>query len=183
MNIPYLDNHLKSRFFERERYSYVSIDDENEVVTFALWNLSGQMVGYQQYRPYGTKSTTDKDTAKYYPFISPGQIGVFGLETFNYRNDILILAEGVFDICRVHNLNLPGVAVLGNDPAHLRSWLFSLGRKIITIPDADKAGQALKKYGHMSLDLSPFLRADLKNGSVDLGRLTSQQVSDLLKYI
>ena len=27
------------------------LDSEEQVATFYLWNLSGQLVGYQQYRP------------------------------------------------------------------------------------------------------------------------------------
>lgn len=180
MVIPYLQDHLKRRHLEQERY-HVWIDDENEVATFALWNLSGQMVGYQQYRPYGSKSAKNcREDGKYYTYISEGQIGVFGVETLCYKPELLFVCEGVFDICRVHNLGFPGIATLTNDSQHLRSWLKATGRKVIVIPDDDEAGKKLLSIGSYAINLSAYFTG-VKEGSRDLGRLTTQQVEYLLK--
>ena len=49
-----LKEHLKSRHLDLELHRPV-LDEAEGVVTFYLWNLSGQLVGYQQYRPSGEK--------------------------------------------------------------------------------------------------------------------------------
>lgn len=180
MVINYLRNHLKLRNLQLERYNHVSVDDENEVVTFPLWNLSGQMVGYQQYRPWGSKSVNnDRETGKYYQHIPFGKIGVWGVETLSYNPHLVFMCEGKFDACQIHNFELPAIAVLGNNPLHLVPWLKALGRKVIAIPDDDVAGVSLGKLAHEVLSVAPFLEG-VNHGSRDLGRLSPEQVKILL---
>jgi len=135
-----------SRHVDLNLYN-VTIDEVEGTATFPLWNLSGQMVGYQQYRPSATKErrTNPKDS-KYFTKVSPGQIGVFGVETLNMSPKYLFLVEGIFDAVRVHNLGFSCIATLSNNPVHLKNWLGCLNRQIFGILDSDDAGNKLAKY-------------------------------------
>jgi hypothetical protein len=176
----YLKGHLQKRNLQIERYPYVTIDDENEVVVFRLWNLSGQMVGYQQYRPWGSKSEHNSPKeGKYFTYISPGQLGYWGSETLEYKPGILFLCEGIFDACRIHNYNLPAIACLSNNPTQLIPWLKILGRRVIAVPDTDSAGEKLKALAGEAIDISQYLTG-VNHGSCDLGRLKEHEVKSLL---
>lgn len=178
--ISYIPGHLESRHLQLWRYHHVSVDDKNEVVTFRLWNLSGQLVGFQQYRPWGSKSlNNDRHEGKYFTCISFGQTGVWGVETLHYQPGIIFVCEGVFDACRIHNLDLPAIAVFGNNPLHLIPWLKALGRRVVAVPDDDAAGKSLANIADEVLDVSPYLPS-IKKGSRDLGRLKDEQVERLL---
>jgi hypothetical protein len=173
--------HLKSRHLQLDRYSGIAWDEE--VCTFPLWNLGGQMVGYQQYRPFADKLKSNDEKGRYHTRRTktdghPGNrttdaIGVFGVETLASVSEsgMLFLAEGIFDIVRVHNLNLPGIAVLGNDPQYLWNWLSIFPWTIITICDNDSAGKMLAKMGHVSLTTT----------EKDLGEMSDHEVETLLK--
>ena len=161
--------HLQSRGFDPHRYGNVPMTDE--VAVFYLWNLSGQLVGYQNYRPLGNKkNNNDPKDGKYYTYAKDN-IAVWGLETYFYRNDILFLTEGVFDAVKLHALNLPAVAVLANDPKKIRSWLYALPRYIVAVCDDDQAGKKLGKLGNMSIVVS---------GGKDLGDLSVGQAKSLI---
>lgn len=143
---------VNDRHLDPSLYS-VSCDDET--ASFLLYNLSGQIVGYQQYRPESDKSKkkSPKDS-RYYTYTckestNSNYIGVFGLESLHYRSDVLFLTEGVFDSVRLHNLYLPSIAVLCSNPTRLKNWLFIMGqgRKIISICDNDGKEQFLSMYG------------------------------------
>ena len=178
--IAYLRDHLASRNLQLGRYNHVSIDDTNEVATFPLWNLSGQMVGFQQYRPWGSKSQNNNPReGKYFTYITGGHIGVWGVDTLHYNQHQVFVCEGIFDACQLHNFDLPAIAVLGNNPLHIVPWLKALGRKIIAIPDDDDAGRNLGKLAHETLSVAPFLKG-VHRGSRDLGRLKPEQVEQLL---
>jgi hypothetical protein len=51
MNIK---THLKQRHLDLELHRPI-LDEELNIATFLLYNLSGQLVGYQQYQPEGCK--------------------------------------------------------------------------------------------------------------------------------
>lgn len=161
--------HLESRHIQVSRYD-LWIDDEANIATFPLWNLSKQLVGYQRYNPAGDKTRSNAEHGRYYTWISKPKIGVWGLETFYYKKDILFLTEGIFDACRLHNRDLPAIAVLANDPKIMKSWIRSLGRKIIVISDNDKAGQKLNKFGDLVLT----------TGKKDLGDSSEEDIDKLL---
>jgi len=143
----------------------------DEVAVFYLWNLSGQMVGYQQYRPLGDKEQcNDPEVGKYYTYAKDS-IAVFGLETYFYRNDILFLTEGVFDAVKLHALGLPAFAVLSNNPKKIQSWLYALPRYIVAVCDNDAAGKKLAKCGNMSITC---------DGGKDLGSLSLEEAKSLI---
>lgn len=147
-----LHAHLLSRSLEPSRYPRsVFLDEEQRIATFYLWNLSEQLVGYQQYRPEGDKEQcNDREVGKYYTY-QKDSLAVWGLETLEYRSDILIIAEGVFDVVKFHQLGYPAVAVLQNNPKRLRSWLYALPRFIVAACDNDPAGRKLGNSAQYSI--------------------------------
>lgn len=127
---------------------YVAVQDaQNKILTSYLFNLSGQIVGYQQYRPDSdkTKRNNPKD-GRYYTYISKGQFAIWGLETFHWNNEVLFIVEGIFDAVRIHNLGYPCIAVLSNNPKPLKGWLKTINRKILGVCDPEASGKYMMKY-------------------------------------
>lgn len=141
-----LRNHLGSRNLNSYHYK-LTIDPEGNVITFYLFNLSGKIVGYQQYRPDAdkTKRNNPKD-GRYYTHITKGELAVWGLETFNYKPNVLFITEGIFDACRIHNFGYPAIAVLTSNPKPLKNWLNSINRTIIGVCDPGPSGKYMKRY-------------------------------------
>lgn len=138
MDIP---AHLKERRMEAWRYHYSHDDD---TACFYLFNLSGQIVGYQQYRPHAPKiCKNDPKNGRYYT-RAKNAIAVWGLESYKYRVDILCITEGIFDACQLHRFQIPAIAVLSNDPKQLKPWLSCIPRKKIGFLDGDSAGLRLR---------------------------------------
>lgn len=165
--------HLLARGMNPDRYQ-MSWSDEEETACFYLFNLSGQMCGYQQYRPRADKTRrNDPKEGRYYTYVKD-KLVVWGMETFYYRNDILFLTEGVFDSVMVHNQNLPSIAVLANDPKHLRSWFRVLRqtRRLVAICDNDEAGRRLAAIADEALVVPT---------GKDLNDMTNDQVREFLK--
>lgn len=140
--------HLKSRKLNIERYFNISYDCDS--VTFPLYSVTKNLIGYQRYTPNAEKKK--RNEGKYYTHFSSGNYGFWGTETLEYKGPIF-LCEGIFKSCSLHNFDLCSLAVLGNDPKQIVSQLKLLGREIITVPDPDKAGNKLKKFGHLNIDL------------------------------
>jgi DNA primase len=151
----------------------VWVDDEERVAVFPLWNLSGQMVGYQQYRPdAGKEKKNNPKEGRYFTLRKQPTVAVWGLESFHLRSDVLFVTEGVFDAARLTEHGLPAVAALGNDPSmDVFSWLHSLGRKVVVVHDNDKAGLRLARFGHVSVT----------TGEKDLGESSDEEVELLLR--
>lgn len=169
-----LEQHLVERHLDVSRYSGLMVCDE--VVIFGLWNLSGQFVGYQQYRPGAPKDRrNDPREGRYYTSLhgekNEKPLAVWGLESLSYDSRVLVIVEGIFDACRLHNLNVPCVAVLSSSTKHLRNWLTSLGRKIYKIED-----------DHGS-DLGPYQNLVIPHHRVDLGQCTDEEIKESLKEL
>lgn len=168
---------VEERGLQPERYR-VFADDET--ATFLLYNLSGQIVGYQRYRPGAPKHHPTREDERYFPEVSeqrhPGNrrtlaIAAWGLESLSYRDDVLFLVEGIFDAVKLHNLDLPAIAVLANDPKHLAGWLRLLPRRMIVVADPDEGGAKLRKFGDVAITAEPHH---------DLGEMTTDQVRLML---
>lgn len=145
-----MQQHLAGRGLDVRRYNGVYVDQDR--VTFSLWNLSGQLVGYQVYRPDMPKNSAGHPRdQRYFTYVSrygakTPELAVWGLETV--RPDLpLFLVEGVFDACKLHNLGLAAVATLGSDPQHLFPWLACLPCKKVALVEGDAAGKKLAKFG------------------------------------
>lgn len=147
--------HLK----DREVRDFQTIMLAEQSCYFMLYNLSGQLVGYQRYSPIGIKNCNDTtrkhwlkhdiNQLKYVPFILPSSLAVWGLHTYDIHKPLYIV-EGVFDAIILHNLGFSAIAVLGNDPKPLKSWLRTLPNIKIVVPDNDgesQKGDKLHKYG------------------------------------
>lgn len=138
---------LKSRHVQDGLYP-VHIDEDEGVATFMLFDLSGALCGYQQYRPAaGKEKKNHPREGRYYTYRIEGRIPVFGLETWRWSKPLFI-TEGIFDCVRIHNLGYAGVAVLSNDPKHMRSWFRGTSRTILAVCDGGGDGIKLAKYGH-----------------------------------
>lgn len=169
-----LVQHLKDRHCDMDLHHPV-LDQEEGVVTFYLWNLSGAMVGYQQYRPeaYKEKKNNPKE-GRYFTMRKSPTVAVFGVESLHLRSDIVFVTEGCFDAMRLSELGYPAVAVLSNDPSKdVYNWLHSLGRKVVVVHDNDKAGLKLAKFGDFAVT----------TGEKDLGDSSDTEVQTLLKKV
>ena len=157
--------HLESRHLQSRWYRFNYDDD---TATFYLYNLSGQITGYHQYRPNADK--TIKNSPKEGRYFTYGR-GVWGLECcdFSGRTGPLFITEGIFDACRLHNFGLSAIATLSNDVPALRAWIRATGMFSISICDNDIAGKKLAKLGDM---------AYIVKGEKDLGDMTHMQVYD-----
>ena len=172
-----LEEHLKRRRLEVDRYTSIYLNEEERIISFLVWNLSGQLVGFQKYRPDADKMLRNSEhVGRYYTYFTGDSkqkmIGVWGLETYHYRDDILCFTEGVFDAAQLHRYNLPAVAVFANNPKPLRPWLTILPRKLIGFRDNDQAGAALEKYMDECVVMT----------EKDLGDSTDADISQILKY-
>ena len=174
--------HLKTRGVDPER-TQIIINEETSDVFFFLYNLSGQMVGYQKYNPKykktGQGKSLDPKLVKYYNWVADEDhgkmIAVWGLESYDISNKYLFITEGIFDIARAHQAGYPGIAVLCNDPNKQMSfWLKTLPQIKIVIYDNDKAGSKLKKLGDYSYSI---------HGGKDLNDLSPEDAKIFLDDI
>lgn len=143
-----LVEHLKSRHLDLELHRPV-LDHENSVVTFYLYNLSGNLVGFQQYRPLGTKTRQNNTReGRYFTYRKQPTITVFGVESLDLSPHVVFLTEGVFDAARLTQLGYSALATLSNDPnLDLRNFLYMLNRTTVAVCDNDPAGRRLAKFG------------------------------------
>lgn len=179
-----LTGHLKERGVDATKTQLI-MDEESGDTYFFLYNLTGQMVGYQKYNPnydkkgQNSKLLSDPKKTKYYNWVGEEdksrKIAVWGLESYNWKDKYLFITEGIFDIARAHQAGYPGIAVLCNDPnPQLGYWLKTLPQIKIVIYDNDKAGEELRKLGDYSFSI---------DGGKDLNDLTPQEAKQFLDDI
>ncbi|MEQ6344483.1 MULTISPECIES: toprim domain-containing protein [Vibrio] len=126
---------------------------------FRLWSLTGRLVGYQQYRPFAPKHTAPdhRKQARYFTYVSKEHmatsLAAFGVEQLDLKQRVLFLAEGVFDVVPLHRLGVNALAVLGNNPKHLKEWLNTLPFHVVALCDGDEAGQTLARFAHQTVSL------------------------------
>jgi len=172
-----IETHLVSRGVDLSRVR-VFIDEVECVATFPLFNLTGQMVGFQQYRPFASKQVrNDPRTGRYYTHVAREhdhvkKIAVWGLESTRTCDSSCFVVEGIFDAVKIQNENLPALAVLCNDPKHLRPWLRAWNKHIIAVVDSDAAGSKLASIAHRVMRLPSQFK--------DLGEMDQREVSALL---
>ncbi len=171
-NMETLTEHLKSRHLDLALHRPV-LDEEGRVATFYLWNLSGQLVGYQQYRPEGEKKPRNNPKeGKYFTHRTQPTVAVWGVESLHLTPNVVFLTEGVFDAARLTELGYSALAALSNNPSQdLRNWLTFLNRKVVAVCDNDAAGKRLAKFG----DVAVFTEDH------DLGDSSDEYVTRLLE--
>lgn len=167
-----LVEHLQARHLDLNLHQPV-LDEVANVATFFLWNLSGQLVGYQQYRPNASKEKSNNPKeGRYYTYRQKTDLAVWGVESLHLTSHVVFVTEGVFDAARLTELGVSAVAVLSNDPApDVRNWLMSLGRTVVVVADNDAAGRRLAKFGHYAVFTN----------EKDLGDSSEQFVKTLVK--
>jgi len=133
--------HLAERYFNPNFYSGVSVTDDE--LTVMLWNLSGQMCGYQIYNPNKPKKAKEPRDAKYFTHVTKGKDAVWGTETVEWNSPFVFVTEGIFDAARLHYHGLPAVAVLGNNPKSMSGWLMELPQDTVAAVQGDTAGLML----------------------------------------
>ena len=164
--------HLRGRHLNVELHRPM-LDEQERVATFFLWNLSGQLVGYQQYRTEGEKKPQNNPKeGKYFTHRKQPTVAVWGVESLHLSPHVLFLTEGVFDAARLTNRGYSALAVLSNNPtADLANWLACLNRKVVAVCDNDDAGRKLAKFGNVAVFTD----------DKDLGDASDEYVNELLK--
>ncbi len=167
--------HLNDRHLNPSLYNAFLAED-GSTATFPLWNLSGQLVGYQQYTPFQPKcdKKLNPRELRYFTYLTKTDhnaqmLSAFGLELLDPNKKYVFVCEGVFDACRLHNLKLNALGLLACDPKPLKSWLWSMGYVVVPVCEGDEAGQKLKSLANT--DDVVFLPQ-----GKDLGDLTDEEV-------
>ena len=170
-----LREHILSRHLDMNLH-LVWIDEDERVATFPLWNLSGQLVGYQAYRPDADKVQKNDEKGRYYTY--KGQklvckhnktVSVWGLESW-YLSTTLFITEGIFDAARLTQRGYSAVAVLSNDPnTSTLNWLAQVRtqRPTVAVCDPGAAGRKLVKTAHTAHTVSVPGHPDADLGDVD----------------
>lgn len=183
-----IESHLRSRGVDPS-HTQVIMDKENNMATFILYNLSGQLIGYQRYNPNGDKKLHgDTLAAKYFTWVtkeSPGtsKLAVWGIENIDKNNPNLFVAEGIFDAIKLKNAGLPAIAVLTNNPKLLKSWFTILNKNTISITDNDAAGKKLGNITDETYSIPDNLTKDDGTPIKDLGDMSQEQVNQFLSGI
>ena len=169
-----LEQHLKDRHFNTSLHKVWLLETPSErSATFPLWNLSGQLVGYQRYRPDATKEKkNDPREGRYFTRVKDRRVGVWGLESWR-QSAALLVTEGIFDAARLTNAGWAAIGVLSYDINDTtRSWLSILRqhRTLIAVCDGDSSGKKLSKYTQHAI-----MCPDDK----DVGSLSDQEFEDL----
>ena len=164
--------HLKGRHVDLNLHR-PWIDEVERVAVFYLYNLSGSIIGYQQYRPDADKMKDNHPKeGRYFTYRKQPTLAVWGVESLHLTPHVVFLTEGVFDAARLTERGYSALAVLTDDPTKdLRNWLSMLNRKVVAVCDNDKAGRRLAKFG----DVAVFTE------DKDLGEADDEYVTRLLE--
>jgi len=147
-----LTEHLKSRHLDMTLHHPV-LDEGTRTVTFFLYNLSGQLVGFQQYKPDSDKKlSNDPRDSRYFTYKNSQTLAVWGVESLHLTPNVVFVTEGVFDAARLTERGVSALAVLSNNPKpELKNWLSALNRKVVVVCDNDNAGKMLAKFGDVAV--------------------------------
>ena len=163
-----LVEHLRSRHVDLKLHNPV-LDEDAGVATFYLYNISGQLVGYQQYRPTSAKkSLNNPKEGRYYTYRSQPTVTLFGVESLHLTPRIVFVTEGLFDAARLTAKGVSALAVLSNNPTpDVYNYLHSLGRYVVCVCDNDTAGKKLAKFGHTAVTTEEHDLSDSSESYVD----------------
>lgn len=149
--------HLLTRNYDYSLYQNQTIDEDNCFLTIHLYNLDHKFVGYQRYKPDGSKRNYPLEEAKYLTYTMKGERAFWGLETIDYSKDTLYVVEGLFKASALHRIGLNAICIMGSNPKHLKDVLLSFNMQLVAIGDNDEAGIKFNKYietmGGVSLTL------------------------------
>jgi len=166
-----IKQHLLSRHIDFDVHAVYMSETK---ATFMLYNLSGQVVGYQQYSPLAPKLSSNALDGRYYTRRSP-HLCVFGLETLSESQNTIFITEGIFDIARLTEKGCSGIALLTNSPnSSMYNFLDCLPKRRILVIDNDKGGQFLKKT------LTGLIHDVIIPPFKDLGEATDDYVNQII---
>jgi hypothetical protein len=149
-----LENHLRQRGLMLEKYSDVFVSETDGVVTFLLWNLSGQLVGYQVYNPNGSKKErTNLKNMKYRTQVgSSFHQPVWGLNTIRPETKTVFLVEGVFDAAKLHAAGFAALAIFSSAGSkQLINFLNLLPYQLVSILDNDDSKKSFSAFSDVVL--------------------------------
>lgn len=163
-----LREHLLGRHFNPDLYHNIVLDEENQLLTVYLNNLSGQFTGYQQYNPNSTdKVTRTRDKARYFSHTTEGSLALWGFEVLNANNPNCFIVEGIFKAAMLHCLGHNAIAVLGSSPKFALRQLKTLPLRLFAIGDNDDAGRGLidmiGRGTRLEKDLDEYSLSEIKS--------------------
>ena len=174
-----LVSHLASRDYTPDSLGSI-LSKESGVIYFLLWNLSGQLVGFQQYIPNAPKSGNHPKDCRYYTYTtkvdSKSIPAIWGLHTYSLSTKRIFIVEGVFDAVKLHNIGECAIALLGNAGSKsVKQWLSLIRAEKISILDSDQSSNALKRLSNRwYVTPSPYK---------DLGEMPQNKVDAFIKEI
>lgn len=131
MKYPLLDmcgmkTHLfAERFCDHFSYSSIIVSEQENKASFLLYGMTGKLVGYQRYNPYGENDKSNNGEGKYYTYSS--EYAPWGVESLQTGRP-LALVEGVFDACVLHKLGFSALAMFSHSPA---KWYANYINKVL----------------------------------------------------
>jgi hypothetical protein len=157
-----------------DNYKHVFLDEQQLVVSFPLYTLTGKLVGFQYYRPFADpkQNKAHPELGKYFPDVNEFDVPLWGTEKYDPHQQTCYLVEGIFDAVRFHNLGLNCLAVLCNNPKHARAQLKALGCRLVAVCDNDVPGRKLAGFA------DNFIICD---GAKDPGDMTEQELTKFLQ--
>jgi hypothetical protein len=168
MNREFLD-HLYSRC-KQDPEKLGVVDHDLELFTRFIYNLSGQIVGYQAYNWRADKRPKNDVTGRYWTWLTKNDkkstmIGAMGLEHIKW-GEALYLVEGQFEQATAAAYGLNCVAVLTNNPKHLKNWVFSYPGEVVSLCQDDQAGRKLANLADRAVmlpkDLDEMTREEVR---------------------
>lgn len=164
-------SHLASRKFNPSLYSNVCVDNENRVMTVYMYTDTGICKGYQQYRPDADKLAKNSPRdGRYFTWVTDGYFASWGAETMIYRPDVVIIVEGIFDACRLHNFGIPALATFGSYNTQFKNYLACLSRSVYTINDRNGVNSKFKCFKNL----------EIPNHRNDVGECSDTELLQLL---
>lgn len=162
-----LIKHLLTRNYDPTRYVHQTLDLQANILTVGLMNLSGQMVGFQQYNPAADKKVNNAREGRYFTITRRDVLACWGLEVLDYSKPDLFIVEGIFKASALHMVGRNAIAVLANHPVHLKSWMHTLPFNIVGIGDNDKAGRGIVRVAgqgfQSELDVDEYTLVELES--------------------
>lgn len=159
---------FESHLFQRcksDADKYGIVDCENELFTRYLFNLSGQIVGYQKYNHRAEKVAKNHPSlGRYFTYLTDGKIACAGLDNIECSKP-LYLVEGIFEQITATEYGLNCIAVLCNSPKHLRNFLACWPHRVVALCQDDSAGLKLRNLADdfivLPQDLDDMNREDV----------------------
>jgi hypothetical protein len=164
--------HLRSRHLDLDLHNPI-IDQDEKVSTLFLYTLSGNIIGYQQYRPGASKVPYNHPKlSRYYTYRKQQIVSMWGVESLYISEGPIFVCEGVFGASRFTNRRVSALAALCNDPPKdYKNWLDCIPRKKVVICDKGPPGEKLAR-------LSP--NYEIITDHEDIGAAPEDLVSHLI---